>query len=185
MTDSVSTEKSVIGSLRLFLGISGVIALLAGIAMLIWPDKVAVTLTAILGGYLIVAGVVYIGLGIFGSGKGGWARVGYIALGLLYIVAGIVAFSNLQAAALTFAVVTVIFVGVSWIFDGIVSLSLLGSDASRTWTLLYSILSILAGIAVIAMGIAAVPFFWVLLAISLIVIGILQIVRAITTGKRA
>lgn len=183
MTDSLSTEKSVVGSLRLFLAISGVIALLTGIAMMIWPDKVAVTITAILGAYLIVAGVVYVGLGLFGSGKGGWARVGHIALGLLYIIAGIVAFSNLQAAAVTFALVTVIFVGVSWIFDGIVSLSLLGNDGARTWTLLYSILSIIAGIAVITMGIAAVPFFWILLSISLIVIGILQIVRAITTGK--
>lgn len=183
MTDSLSAEKSVVGSLRAFLAISGVVALLAGIAMLIWPDKVAVTLTAILGAYLIVAGVVYIGLGIFGSGKGGWARVGHIALGLLYIVAGVIAFSNLQAAAVTFALVTVIFVGISWIFDGIVSLSLLGNDGSRTWTLIYAILSILAGIAVISMGILAVPFFWLLLAISLIVIGIMLIIRAITTGK--
>lgn len=184
MNASRSSQKSAMGSLRLFLGISGVIALLAGIAMLVWPDKVAVTLTAILGAYLIVAGVVYIGLGLFGSGKSGWARVGHIALGVLYLIAGIIAFSNLQAAAVTFAIVTVIFVGISWIFDGIVSLSLLGRDGSRTWTLIYAILSVVAGIAVITMGIAAVPFFWFLLSISLIVIGFLQIIRAITTGQR-
>ncbi len=184
MSDSLSSGvKGAVGSLRTFLAISGVIALLAGIAMLAWPDKAALTLTAILGAYLIVAGIVYIGLGIFGSGKGGWSRVGHILLGLLYLVAGIIAFSNLQASAVAFAIVVVVFVGVTWIFDGIVSLSLLGSDGSRAWTMLYAILSILAGIAVLWMGIAAVPFFWIILAISLIVIGIMQIIRAFTVGK--
>lgn len=183
MTDSLSTEKSVVGSLRLFLAISGVIALLTGIAMMVWPEKVASVIVLIIAAYLVVAGVVYIGLGFFGSGKGGWARVGHIALGLLYIVAGVIAFASPTRSAVALAIVTVIFIGVSWIFDGIVSLSLLGSDGSRVWTLLYSILSIIAGIAVISMGIAAVPFFWVILAISLIVIGLLQIIRAITTGK--
>jgi hypothetical protein len=38
---------------------------------------------------------------------------------------------------------------------------------------------------VISLGLAAVPFFWLFLAISLVVLGIAQIVRAITIGKDA
>ena len=116
---------------------------------------------------------------------GGWSRVGHIVLGVLYIVAGIIAFANIQAATVAFALVTVIFIGVSWIVDGIVSLTLMGQDGSKTWTLLYALLSIIAGISVISLGLAAVPFFWIFLAISLIVLGIAQIVRAITIGKKA
>ncbi|GAB6857815.1 HdeD family acid-resistance protein [Microbacterium xylanilyticum] len=185
MSEAVADAKSLVKSLRIFLAVSGVIALIAGIVMLVWPVKTAFVLTGIVAAYLIVAGIVYIGLGIFGAARTGWARLGHIVLGLLYIVAGVIAFTNIQAAAVAFALVTVIFIGVSWIFDGVVSLSLIGQDGSKTWTLLYALLSIVAGIAVISLGLAAVPFFWIFLGISLVVLGIAQIVRAITIAKDA
>ena len=185
MSEAVAEAKSLVKSLRVFLAVSGVIALIAGIVMLVWPVKTAFVLTGIIAAYLIVAGVVYIGLGIFSAGKSGWARVGHIVLGLLYIVAGVIAFTNIQTAAILFATVTVIFIGVSWIFDGVVSLTLMGQDGSKTWTLIYALLSIVAGIAVISLGLAAVPFFWLFLAISLVVLGVAQIVRAITIAKDA
>lgn len=185
MSEVVADAKSLVKSIRVFLAVSGVIALIAGIVMLVWPVKTAFVLTGIIAAYLIVAGIVYVGLGIFSAGKSGWARIGHIALGLLYIVAGVIAFANIQSAAIAFAIVTVIFIGVSWIFDGVISLTLLGKDGSKTWTLLYALLSIVAGIAVISLGLAAVPFFWLFLAISLVVLGIAQIIRAITLGKDA
>ena len=185
MSEAVAGAKSLVKSLRVFLAVSGVIALIAGLVMLVWPVKTAFVLTGIIAAYLIVAGVVYVGLGIFSAGKSGWARLGHILLGVLYIVAGIIAFTNIQTAAIAFALVTVIFIGVSWIFDGVVSLTLMGNDGSKTWTLLYALLSIIAGIAVISLGLAAVPFFWLFLAISLVVLGIAQIIRAITIGKDA
>ncbi len=76
-----------------------------------------------------------------------------------------------------------IFIGVSWIVDGVVALTLLGSDGSRVWTVLYAILSIIAGIIVLFSPLIAGFAFWLLLGISLIVLGIIQIVRAITLGK--
>ncbi|MGN8025755.1 HdeD family acid-resistance protein [Microbacterium sp. 22242] len=185
MSEAVAGASSLVKSLRVFLAVSGVIALIAGLVMLIWPVKTAFVLTGIVAAYLIVAGVVYVGLGIFGAGKSGWARLGHILLGVLYLVAGIIAFANSQAATVAFALVTVIFIGVSWILDGVVSLSLMGHDGSRTWTLLYALLSIVAGIAVISLGLAAVAFFWLFLAISLIVLGVVQIVRAITIARDA
>lgn len=185
MSEAVADAKSFVKSLRVFLAVSGVIALIAGIVMLVWPVKTAFVLTGILAAYLIVAGVVYVGLGIFSAGKSGWARVGHIVLGLLYIAAGVIAFTNIQAAATAFALVTVIFIGVSWIFDGVVSLTLMGQDGSKTWTLLFALLSIVAGIAVISMGFAGVLFFWIFFAVSLIVLGVAQIVRAITIAKDA
>lgn len=183
MSEALSETKSFFKSIRVALAVSGVLALLAGIALLVWPVKSAVIVTAIFASYLIVAGVVYIGLGIFSRAKGGWSRVGHIVLGLLYIVAGVIAFFNLNVAAATLALVVVIFIGVSWIVDGVVALSLLGSDGSRVWTLLYAILSIIAGIIVLFSPVIAGFALWLLLGISLVVLGIVQIVRAITLGK--
>ncbi|GAA1148490.1 hypothetical protein MOX01_21490 [Microbacterium oxydans] len=185
MSEPLAEAKSLFKSIRVTLAVAGVLALIAGIVLLVWPVKSAVIVTAIFASYLIVAGLVYVGLGIFSSAKGGWARVGHIVLGLLYIAAGVIAFFNLNVAAATLAFVVVIFIGVSWIVDGIVALSLLGSDGSRVWTVLYAILSIVAGIIVLFSPLIAGFAFWLLLGISLVVLGIIQIVRAITLGRDA
>ncbi|MBT2485892.1 MULTISPECIES: HdeD family acid-resistance protein [unclassified Microbacterium] len=183
MSEPLTEAKSVFKSIRVALAVSGVVALIAGIVLLVWPVKSGVIITAIFASYLIVAGLIYIGLGIFSGAKGGWARVGHIVLGLLYIVAGVIAFANLEAATATLALVVVIFIGISWIVDGVVALSLLGSDGSRVWTLLYALLSIIAGLIVIFSPLIAGFAFWLLLGISLVALGIVQIVRAITLGK--
>lgn len=183
---TVGAEASTLfRSIRISLAVSGALALLAGIVLLVWPVKSALIITGIIAAYLIVAGIVYIGLGIFSAKKGGWARVGHIALGLLYIVAGVIAFANLQSATVTLALITVIFIGISWIIDGVVALSLLGSDGSRVWTLLYALLSIIAGVIVLFSPISTGIVLWLILGISLVVMGIVQIVRAITIGKDA
>lgn len=185
MSEVISEAKSLGRSVRTFLAITGVLALLAGLVMLIWPLKAAFAMTAIIATYLIVGGIFYVAIGLFGAAKNGWARVGHVLLGLLYIVAGIVAFVNLPAATAAFALVTVVFIGVSWIFEGVVSLTLLGQDATRVWSLLYALLSIVAGILVLSMGLAAAPIFWLVLAISLVVMGVVQIIRAITFARGA
>ncbi len=172
-------------SLRVFLAVSGVIALIAGLVLLIWPAKSAVIVTGIVAAYLIVGGLVYLALGFFSGRGGGWARIGHIVLGLLYILAGIIAFSNLQAATVALALVTVIFIGISWIVDGVVSLTLIGQDGSKTWTLLYALLSIVAGVIVLFSPLYAAVMLWWILGISLVVLGIVQIVRAVTIGKAA
>lgn len=183
MSDASTEVHSFFKSIRIALAVSGAVALLAGIILLVWPVKSAIVLTIIIAIYLVIAGIVYIGLGIFSGKKGGWARVGHIVLGLLYIIAGVIGFINPAQTALIFALVTVIFIGVSWIVDGIVSLTLLGKDGSRVWTLLYALLSIVAGILLISMGMSGVAIMWMIIAISLVAMGIVQIIRAITLGK--
>lgn len=185
MSEHLTGAKSLVKSIRITLAVSGVIALIAGIVLLVWPVKSAVIVTAVFASYLVVAGLVYIGLGIFSHSRGGWARVGHIVLGLFYIVAGVIAFVNLREAAATLALIVVIFIGISWIIDGVVALSLLGQDGSRVWTLLYALLSIIAGVVVLFSPIIAGLAFWLFLGISLVALGIVQIVRAITIGKNA
>ena len=185
MSEPLAGAASAFKAIRVSLGVSGVISLIAGIVLLVWPVKSAVIVTGIFASYLIIAGLVYIGLGIFSSSKGGWARVGHIVLGLLYIAAGVIAFANLGAAALTLAVITVVFIGISWLVDGVVSLTLLDRDGSRVWTIVYAVLSIIAGIYVLFNVLAAGVVLWIFLGVSLVVLGIVQIIRAFTLGRDA
>ena len=178
MSSFSTTEPGFLRSIRLFLGVAGAVTLIAGLVLLIWPAKSAVIVTGIFASYLIIGGLVYLGLAVFSGRGGGWVRAGHIVLGLLYIATGVIAFANLGAATVTLAIIVAIFIGVSWIADGVVALSLMGSDASKVWTLLYALLGIVAGITVLFSPLYAATVLWLILGISLVVLGVVQLVRA-------
>lgn len=180
MTDILTEPRSLFRSVRLFLAMSGALALASGLVLLIWPAKSAVIVTGIVASYLILGGLIYLALAIFSGHDGGWVRIGHSLLGLLYIVTGVVAFANLAAATVTFALVVAIFIGVSWIFDGVVALSLLGAGAPKGWTVLYAVIGIVAGIFVLLSPLYAAVVLWVVLGLALIALGVVQIVRAVT-----
>lgn len=189
MSDPLAEARSLFKSIRVTLAISGALALILGLVILIWPAKsggiFAGALAALIAAYLIVAGLVYIGLGIFSRLKGGWVRVGHVVLGLLYILAGVLMFTNLFAAAVFLATFGAVFLGISWIVDGIVSLSLIKDDGSRVWTVLYALLSIVAGLTIAFSPLYSALLLWWILGASLVALGLVQIVRAITLGRAA
>jgi uncharacterized membrane protein HdeD (DUF308 family) len=177
MSTDVPVEKAAVNGIRTALGLSGAIALIVGILILVWPGRTAIVLTAIIAVYAIVGGLVYAGLGIFSKTMGGWARVGHIVLGVIYVIAGIVAFFNLGMTTAWLALFLGILVGIMWIVEGVVALTTLSGTASKGWTIFFAILSIVAGI-ILLLSPFYIAILWLLLGISLIVLGIIQIVRA-------
>lgn len=180
MSTDVPVARAAVNGIRTALGLSGAIALIVGILILVWPGRTAVVVTAIIAVYAIVGGLVYAGLGIFSKTMGGWSRVGHIVLGLLYVIAGVIAFFNLGMTAAWLAVFIGLLVGIMWIVEGIVALTTLGDATSKGWTIFFAILSIVAGIVLIFSPLWGALVLWWLLAISLVVLGIIQIVRAFT-----
>lgn len=183
MTTVSATDKTAVNGIRTALGIGGVLALIVGLLILIWPGKTAVVVAAMIAIYAITGGLIYAGLGIFSKAMGGWARVGHIVLGILFIIAGVLAFSNLGATAVTLAVFLGILVGIMWIVEGVVALTALGGASSRGWTIFFAILSIVAGVILLFSPLFGALVLWWLLGVSLVVLGIMQIVRAFTFGK--
>lgn len=180
---TIPLEKSELNAIRTAFGVGGALALITGILILVWPGKTAMVVAAIIAIYAIVSGLVYAGLGIFSKTKGGWSRVGHILLGLLFIVAGIVAFTNLGATAVSLAVFLGILVGVMWLVEGVVALSTLSLATSKGWTIFYAIVSILAGITLMFSPLFGALVLWWMLGIAAIVLGVVQIGRAFTFGK--
>lgn len=180
MSTASEAEKSAINGIRTALGIGGVLAIIVGILILAWPGKTASFVTVLIAIYAIAAGLVYAGLGIFSKTKGGWARVGHIVLGILFIIAGVVALFNIAQTTAWLAVFLGILVGIMWIIEGIVALSTLGDAASKGWSIFFAILSIIAGLIVLFSPLWGIAVLWWLLGIALIVLGIINIVRAFT-----
>lgn len=174
---------SVINSVRVALGISGAVALIIGIIIVFWPKTAAVGLTVLIAISLLVSGIAYLGIGIFAKGIGGGARALDIVFGILLVIAAIVAFANLSGTTAFLAVFIGILVGIAWIVEGAVALAQLGDSPSRGWSIFFGILSILAGIVLLFSPLWGIVVLFVLAGISLIVLGIVQIVRAITFGR--
>lgn len=183
MTTAPTLDKSAASGIRVALGIAGVLAIIAGLLILFQPARAAFVVTAILGVYAITAGLVYAGLGIFSANKAGWARVGHIVLGILLIAAGIVAFANLAVTTAFLAIFVAVSIGIGWIIEGVVSLSTLGDQKSKVWTVVFAAISIIAGVYLLLTPLWGAVVLWWILGISLVVMGALNLLRAFTFGK--
>ena len=169
---------------RSALFVIGAVAVLFGAAILIWPLRTAEVVAALIAIYAIVAGAVFIGSAIFINHHGTGARIGQGLLGVLYVVAGIIALTGLQAAAEFLAVFIAVMIGLLWIVEGFVALGSLGSSGSKALTVLFALLSIIAGVLVITSPLWAAALLWLFLGLSLVVLGIINIVRAALAGRR-
>jgi uncharacterized membrane protein HdeD (DUF308 family) len=183
--DAEGLPKSAINTVRATLGVSGAVALIFGVLITFWPKDSAIALAFLLGIYFVVAGIAYLGLGIFSKGISGGTRALDIILGVLFIFAGIVTLLNPSESAVILGIFLGVFVGILWIVEGVVALVQSGDSGSRGWAIFFGLLSLIAGIVLLFSPLwGAVVLFWVT-GIALIVLGILQIVRAFTFGRHA
>lgn len=180
----MSTSSTAAKGARLALLVAGLAAVGFGIAVLAWPTKAAVALTGVIAVYAVIAGIVYVALGFFAKGLGAGGRIGHVLLGVLYVLAGIYAFSSLQRSAAFLAVFLTVMVGVMWIMEGFTALFTLGNSNSKGLTIAFAIISVLAGFSLLSSPLWSAVFLWWLLGISLLVLGALNVIRALT-GKKA
>lgn len=158
----------------------GLAAVGFGIAVLAWPTRAAVALTAVIAVYAIVAGLVYAAIGFLSKNLGAGGRIGHAVLGLLYVLAGAYAFISLQESAAFLAVFVTIMVGIMWIIEGVTALFTLGQVSSKALTVVFSIISVVAGVTLLSSPLWGTVILWWLLGISLVVLGGLNVVRAVT-----
>ena len=184
MNTSTTPIATPVKGARLALLIGGLAAVGFGIAVLAWPTKAAVALTGMIAVYAIISGIVYAALGIFSKALGAGGRIGHVLLGLLYVIAGVYAFSSLQQSAAFLALFLTIMVGVMWVIEGFTALFTLGQSGSKIATIIFAILSVIAGFSLLSSPLWGAVFLWWFLGIALIVLGALNVIRAIT-GKKA
>ena len=75
-------------------------------------------------------------------------------------------------------------VGIVWMIEGVVGLKLVSDAQSKVWTILLAIISILAWISLLTSPLWGAAFLWWLLGISLVVLGLVHIVRVFRFGPR-
>jgi uncharacterized membrane protein HdeD (DUF308 family) len=181
--DARRLTRQAINGVRAAFGVAGIVAVILGIVLLVWPEKTLGVVAIFLGIYFLVSGIVRLGLGIFSKGISGGLRTLDILLGVLLVIAGIIALKNAAATAAALLILVVAIIGVGWIIEGVLAIVESRGTASPGWAVTFGIISIIAGIIVLVIpGWSAV---WLVFttAIILIILGVLGVIRAFTFGR--
>jgi uncharacterized membrane protein HdeD (DUF308 family) len=176
--DTSELSARTIRSVRTGFGISGAVALVLGLLVLFWPDATLSVIAFFFGLYFLISGAVRVVNGIVAPMSAGLRILG-IVVGMLLFILGVAAIRNPIPSLTVLGMV----VGVAWIVEGIMALTENESGGSRWYGITFGVLSIIAGVVVLFLPVESLAALVIFGGIFLVVLGIVQIVRAITFGR--
>lgn len=176
--DTSELSSRTINAVRTGFGISGVVSLILGLLVLFWPEATLSVIAFFFGLYFLISGGLRVVSGIISAMTPG-LRVLNIIVGLLLFIVGIVAIRN----PLSSLAVLGMLVGIAWIIEGIMAFVETESGGSRWYAITFGILSVVAGIVVLFLPVASLAALVIFGGIFLVVLGVVQLVRAITFGR--
>jgi uncharacterized membrane protein HdeD (DUF308 family) len=151
----------------------GVVTLILGIIIAFHPTQSLAAIAILLGVVMLVSGIYHIARAISGREN---ERVWRGIAGLLFILVGLalIRHLNLSVALIGF------FVGITWVIQGVSvlveSFSPGRERRAAGWTVVFGIISLIAGIVVVASPISSVTALTVLVGIWFVVMGIMEII---------
>jgi uncharacterized membrane protein HdeD (DUF308 family) len=152
----------------------GIVTLILGIIVAAHPTGSLNVIAVLLGILLIISGIFHL-IRVFDTSEP--HRVWLGIAGLLFLVAGVILIRHLH---LTRAIIG-LFIGITWIIQGVVALIAGisgGSREGRGWWIAFGVVSIIAGIVVTATPASSLGVLAVLFGIWYIVMGIFEIIGA-------
>ena len=133
----------------------GLVTLTLGVVVLIWPGKSVVVAGALFGAYLLASGIAQ-AIAAFTVHVPGSSRVLLFLSGVLSVVLGVFAFHDFNNGAAVWILAT--WIGVGFIFQGVAETVLAINHKElpeRGWYIFVGVLSVLAGMVVIAWPISS------------------------------
>jgi uncharacterized membrane protein HdeD (DUF308 family) len=200
MTDPVGSSHAIdanqgllpgfpVGLLRLHRGelvAVAIIGLALGVIGLLWPRATLLTVAVIFGSYLIASGIFRITAAFVADGLSTGLRWLTGVLGLLVIIAGVIALLHPYESLLVLALV----IGIGWIAEGIVDVveGIRANGTARWLGIASGVVSIIAGIVTFLLPALAVVTFVAIASILLIIVSVttlLTMPRKRTTAEPA
>jgi uncharacterized membrane protein HdeD (DUF308 family) len=155
----------------------GIVTLLAGLLALAWPGRTVVVIAVLFGIQLVVAGVFRFVAAFASDDESGGTRVLLALLGVLSFIVGLYALRHVLVTIVALALL----LGIFWIVNGAVetftALSHRGMQG-RGWTIFMGLLSVVAGVVVLAYPGISLATLAIVLGFWLLVFGVMEIVMA-------
>ena len=155
----------------------GFITLLAGIVVLAWPGATLLVIAVLFGIQLIVTGIFRFVAAFATDDATGGTRVLLALLGVLSIIIGLWAVRHVLLTLLAL----ILLLGIFWVVNGTIELFTALSHRGlpqRGWTAAMGVLSILAGIVVLAYPGESLLTLSIVLGIWLLVYGVMELMAA-------
>jgi uncharacterized membrane protein HdeD (DUF308 family) len=151
----------------------GIITVIAGIVVLAWPGPTLIVIAILFGIELVVLGIFRF-VAAFGPDMTAGTRILYALLGVLSLIIGLYALRHVLITLLALALL----LGIFWVVNGAVELFAALSQSGaphRGWMIFMGILSIVAGIILLAYPAISLLVLYVIVSIWLLVFGFMQI----------
>ena len=159
----------------------GIVALVLGVLVLVWPGISIVTASVLLGIYLVASGIAQVVMA-FGMEVSGGYRVLLFITGALSLALGILAFRHFGQG---YAVLLLaIWIGVAFIFQGVAAIAIAISNRElpgRGWAIFFGVLSVIAGVIVLAWPFDSLGVLALVTGIMLVLIGLTEIFSSFGT----
>ena len=173
----VDPTKLVPHKWKVLLG-SGVIAIILGALMLVWPGKTVLVATVLFGLYLLVVGGAQLFMAMASDSSGGGRALLFIS-GAVSLILAVLTFRYFGEAfaILLFAV----YIGISFIIRGVAITVAAISDAERSargWDIFSGIMSVLAGIVMLLVPFTSIVTLAIVTGAFLVALGVFEIVSA-------
>lgn len=161
--------------------ISGILAVALGVLVWLWPGKTLVIAAIFFGAYLLVTGIAQV-IFAFSLHVSAGGRVLLFISGAAALILAVLCFRSLQESILLLA----IWIGVGFIFRGVATAVSAISDPTlpgRAWEIFIGVISLIAGVVMLASPFESLEILTVVVGIWLIVLGVFEIVSAFGIRK--
>lgn len=176
MTDTKHPVSDLARDLWMSAVLFGLLGVILGIVVLAWPGPSILVAAGLFGVYLVVSGIVMVVLA-FRLPESTGSRVLNFISGVLSVILGILAFRHFgQGYAI---LLLAIWIGIGFMFRGITALAFAAGGKGvpgRGWTIFFGIISLLAGLVVLAYPFDSIVTLALVVGIWLVVLGVLEVI---------
>lgn len=154
----------------------GLLTVILGVAVLAWPGPSILVAAALFGVYLVVSGIAMVVLAFSLPVSVGSRFLNFIS-GVLSVILGILAFRHFGQG---YAVLLLaIWIGVGFIFRGVTAVASQFGDQGlpgRGWVIFFGVISIIAGIVVLAYPFDSIVTLALVVGTWLIILGVAEVI---------
>ncbi|MCV7195410.1 HdeD family acid-resistance protein [Mycobacterium angelicum] len=161
--------------------VSGVLSVVLGVLVLAWPQISVLAAAIAFGVYLVLTGIAQVAFA-FALHVSAGSRILLFISGAAALILAVLAFRHFGNAVLLLA----IWIGIGFIFRGVATTVSAISDPTlpgRGWSIFVGLLSLIAGIVVMASPFASIITLAIVVGVWLVVIGVFEIVSAFGIRK--
>ncbi|MFI6367780.1 HdeD family acid-resistance protein [Nocardia sp. NPDC050630] len=163
--------------------VTGILSVILGVMILVWPGVTLLAAGIIFGIYLVVSGFLQL-VAAFGTHTSPGIRVLAFISGVLSIIIGVFCFRDELESILLLG----LWIGIGWLFRGVALLMAAISEPTlpgRGWEGLFGIITAIGGVVLIAWPVASVATLALVAGWWLIILGIMEIVTSFGVRKDA